>query len=221
MTTIAFDTSTTATVAAVSHAGKVFETRLDAPNGGHPAHSRQLLDSLEALLGQAGAAWRDVERVGVGTGPGTFTGLRIASATAEGLRRSIGAEIVPVSSLEALAWPALGSEEATAVCAVIDARRGEVFASGWSGEGKPLFGPVAAGPDDLVAMLDQAGQPWLLAGVLPGGFDAIEEMGVVRGPVFEFITGEALCALAERGESLSGPALPEYVREPDAVKSGG
>ena len=80
MTTIAFDTSTPLTVAAVSVNGGILERSLEAPPGGHPAHCAQLVGALDSLLAGAGSGWDEVERIGVGAGPGTFTGIRVASS---------------------------------------------------------------------------------------------------------------------------------------------
>ena len=94
------------------------------------------------LLERAGLGWRELDRIAVGVGPGAFTGLRVGVATARGLAQSLSLELVGVSSLEALAEPALvdrtdlssagaGSreDEPEGLLAVIDARRGEAFAS--------------------------------------------------------------------------------------------
>ena len=71
----------------------------------------------------------------MGLGPGTFTGLRVGVATARGLAQSLGVELVGVSSLRALAEPALPDsltpERCALVLAVLDARRGEAFAAAY------------------------------------------------------------------------------------------
>lgn len=222
MTTIAFDTSTPLTVAAVNVNGEIFDSSLEAPAGSHPAHCAQLVGALDSLLTAAGSRWDEVERIGVGAGPGTFTGIRIASSTAEGLRRPTGASVVPVSSLEALALPLCGAGPGRPIVSVIDAKRGEVFAAGWSRSGDLLFGPVAWGPHALVERLQTLDRGWALAGELPGSFEeAIAASGVVteRGPTA--IPPRALCELAISGDPVPGPALPTYVREPDAVRPNG
>lgn len=221
MTTVAFDTSTASTVAAVEVGSGVFEKVLDAPPAGHPAHSAQLLASLDSLLLEAGSSWDAVERIGVGEGPGTFTGLRIAAATAEGLRRSTGAVVVGVSSLEALALPALEGGTGLPACAVIDARRGEVFMGGWSAEGEKLFGPVAGSPEQCLELLRRAGEAWQLAGRLPEAFEEpFSSSGLFDSPVGNpaEISGGSLCLLTARGFGVSGAMVPAYVREPDAVR---
>lgn len=215
----AFDTSTPATVVALGGDDGLLEARLEAPATGPPAHSSQLLPALASLLEQAGAGWGDVARLGVGTGPGTFTGLRIAASTVEGLRRATGAPVVGIDSLEALSLPARRAEPGRPVCALLDARRGEVFASGWLADGSPAFGPLALAPGALPGLL--AGDPaWLVAGEAPGPFEReLADAGIETVPDGDprnLIGGTALCELARQGTPLTGPALPHYVREPDA-----
>ena len=222
MTTIAFDTSTSRTVAAASCGGAVAEAVLEPPGGGRPGHSAQLLAALDGLLDQAGSGWEEVDRIAVGTGPGTFTGLRIAAATAEGLRRATEATVVGVSSLEALAQPALGGD--LPVASLIDARRGEVFAAGWDPAGEPLFGPVAVSPDGLVEQLAAISGRWLVAGEAPEPFGAALSQAGIAPPGDESrsaVSGRALCELAGRALPVVGPVKPAYVREPDAVRADG
>ena len=218
MFTVAFDTSTAATVAGIEGPDGTLEARLEAPPGSHPFHGAQLLPALAGLLEEAGARWQDVGRIGVGSGPGTFTGLRIAAATAEGLRRVVNAPVVAVDSLQALGLPLLRSAVGRPACALLDARRGEVFAAGWGPDGRRRFGPVAAAPGALARLLGDGG--WLVAGQPPAPFaEILDEQGIERLPGEDprnLIGGAALCELAREGEPLDGPALPNYVREPDA-----
>ncbi len=81
------------------------------------------------------AAGAGIERIAVGVGPGTFTGLRIGVASAQALAHSRAIPLVGVSSLHTLG---LGAAEwrSAAVLALIDARRGEVFAAGWPAIGQ-------------------------------------------------------------------------------------
>lgn len=81
-----------------------------------------LLEDLDALLRQGGASARDVDVLAVGTGPGSFTGIRIGLATARGLALALDVRGAGVSTLDALAAGAPGAVP------VIDARRREVFA---------------------------------------------------------------------------------------------
>jgi len=124
---LAFDTATAATVAAFGE----LERRDDPPAGTRPGHAQKLLSLIHAVLNESNAGWGDVDRIAVGVGPGTFTGLRIGIATAQALAQATAIELVGVStlaSLELAARSALGDQRQ--ILAVIDARRNEAFVSG-------------------------------------------------------------------------------------------
>jgi tRNA threonylcarbamoyladenosine biosynthesis protein TsaB len=135
MRILAFDTATSATTVALAGAGDVvLEARHDPPPRARPGHATQLLPLATRLLDQAGIDWDQLDRIAVGVGPGTFTGLRIGIATARALARGRGIPLVGVSTLQSLAMNAgLGPLPARldSVLAVLDARRGEVFAASW------------------------------------------------------------------------------------------
>jgi tRNA threonylcarbamoyladenosine biosynthesis protein TsaB len=137
VTVLGFDTATLSTSVALRLAdGATFTARDDPASGGHPGHATRLLALADGLLDQADIAWRDLERIAVGVGPGRFTGLRVGVATARALAQSLSLSIVPVSSLRALAHGAAREFPHGGLLAVIDARRGEVFAAAYApGEG--------------------------------------------------------------------------------------
>ncbi len=88
-------------------------------------HSRHLLKNIDDVLAQSGLDFVDVDGVAVSTGPGSFTGLRIGLSTVKGLSVATGVPVAGVSSLRALAF---GSPFFDCnVCAVIDARKNEVY----------------------------------------------------------------------------------------------
>jgi tRNA threonylcarbamoyladenosine biosynthesis protein TsaB len=84
-----------------------------------------LLPAVDRLLKQAGLAAKDLGAVAVSVGPGSFTGLRVGLATAKGLALGTGAMLVGVPTLEVLA-EGYAVPDVT-ICALLDARRGEVF----------------------------------------------------------------------------------------------
>src|SRR5207237_223901 len=95
MRMLAFDTATSATTVALAGAGDaVLEARHDPEPGGRPGHATHLLPLAAGLLDRAGIGWDTIERLAVGVGPGTFTGLRIGIATA----RAVGDGALPVRS---------------------------------------------------------------------------------------------------------------------------
>jgi tRNA threonylcarbamoyladenosine biosynthesis protein TsaB len=215
---LGLDTATPATVVAVlPDDGEPVELRHDPAPGERPGHAAKLLPLAGSALQAVGATFVDVRRIGVGVGPGTFTGLRIGVATARALAQATGAELAAVSTLEALA-EAAGAEGS--VLAVIDARRGEAFAAGY-GRGQRLSGPVAIAPEDLAALADPAHGPWLAVGDGAVRFRDRLEPAVdvpVDASTLHRVSALAVCRLAMTAPSVDRDALlPEYVRAPDAV----
>ncbi|MBO4497504.1 MAG: tRNA (adenosine(37)-N6)-threonylcarbamoyltransferase complex dimerization subunit type 1 TsaB [Lachnospiraceae bacterium] len=89
-------------------------------------HSQTLLPMIDRVLGDAEMSVNDLDAIAVSRGPGSFTGLRIGSATAKGLAASAGIPILEVPTLEALAV-GVGNAGGRLICPVIDARRNEVY----------------------------------------------------------------------------------------------
>jgi tRNA threonylcarbamoyladenosine biosynthesis protein TsaB len=92
-----------------------------------PAHSEKLLTMVDCLLKEVGVEKNEIEGIAVSTGPGSFTGLRVGISTAKGLAFTLGIPVVSVSSLEVLARNVLFN--ALNICAMIDARKKEVYAA--------------------------------------------------------------------------------------------
>jgi tRNA threonylcarbamoyladenosine biosynthesis protein TsaB len=113
MLTLAFDTATGTATSALVWDGEVL--------GELASRAATVLEDVDALFRRGGVRPTQLEGIVVGTGPGSFTGLRMGVATARALSFSLDVPLAGVSTLAALA---AGSPEALAV---IDARRGEVF----------------------------------------------------------------------------------------------
>lgn len=224
MNVLGFDTSTSATaVALITADGRTLEARDDPPAGAHPGHATRLLAMAEELLREAAMGWPEVGSLAVGVGPGTFTGLRVGVATARGLAQSLGLGLLGISSLRALA--AGLPESPGGVLAVIDARRGEVFAAAYGSALEELLEPRALAPGligQTVAGLGPGAEPWTAIG--DGALryrGEIEAAGVLVGEdssPFHLLRAGALCELALAG-APAGPyaeVLPDYRRRPDA-----
>jgi tRNA threonylcarbamoyladenosine biosynthesis protein TsaB len=209
---LGLDTATPSTAVAVwAPGGPAVERRDDPPPGRRPGHAARLLVLVEEALAQAGATWDDIDRIAAGVGPGGFTGLRLGIATARALAQARALPLVGVSSLQALAAPH------PAALAVIDARRGEVFAAGWHG-GERFLDPVAIAPGELAAQV--------VPGTLAVGDGAIkfrvelERAGAVvpadESPAHR-VSALEVCRLGAAGDPADRDALlPDYCREPDA-----
>lgn len=87
-------------------------------------HSRRLIKSVEKLFLETGTTWSDVGAIGLGLGPGSFTGLRIGLATAKGFAVAAKIPLVGVTTLEALAAGCISSRP---ICSVLDARKKQVY----------------------------------------------------------------------------------------------
>ena len=88
-------------------------------------HSQTLLPMLEEIVASSGLDMKEIDAIAIAAGPGSFTGLRIGSATAKGLGLALKKPIVPVSTLEALAYNLYGTD--SLVCPIMDARRNQVY----------------------------------------------------------------------------------------------
>jgi tRNA threonylcarbamoyladenosine biosynthesis protein TsaB len=212
---LGIDTATPSTAVAVWSPGHAVERRDDPPPGGRPSHASRLLALVEEIVD-----WDAVERIAVGVGPGGFTGLRIGIATARGLAQARDLPLVGVSSLEALAAgvrPPAGSDpigsDPIAVFAVIDARRGEVFAAS-----PGRFGARALTPAALASRI--------VPGSLAVGDGAVrfreelERAGATvpadDSPLHRVSAVHVARLGAEREPAGRDALLPDYRREPDA-----
>jgi tRNA threonylcarbamoyladenosine biosynthesis protein TsaB len=201
---LAFDTATPSTVVGLGRGADdlVADARHDPAPGERPGHAAQLLALCERVLAEAGMSWGDLTRLGVGVGPGTFTGLRIGVATARGLAQARGLETVAVPTLQTLV-------DGPDAVGCLDARRGEVFAAAAD---RPA---VAVAPDGLAAALGAG--PWRVRG---DGADRYAE--VLRAQGLEVEPGarvEARWLVGLAAKAAPATAIePDYVRAPDAKR---
>jgi tRNA threonylcarbamoyladenosine biosynthesis protein TsaB len=191
--TLAFDTATDVATAALVRGGTVL--------GERRSRAVRILADVEGLLADGGVARSDVRRLVVGTGPGSYTGLRMGLVTARTLALALDVPVAGVSTLAALAAGARGATP------VLDARRREVFTL-VAGE------PSVLSPDDLRV---RSGDTYVGDGALRYR-DSIEGRGGIVPPDED----DAHVPWARHHAALAaefGPAElvePLYLRVPDA-----
>ncbi|HEX8959406.1 MAG TPA: tRNA (adenosine(37)-N6)-threonylcarbamoyltransferase complex dimerization subunit type 1 TsaB, partial [Solirubrobacterales bacterium] len=165
-----------------------------------------------------------VGAIAVGLGPGSFTGLRVGIATARALGLSRGLPVTGVCTLDALGR-ALSERAGDSEClAVLDARRGEVFAALYAASGERLWGPLVCSPAELAERVGERTEPLPAAGSGAVRFrQELASCGVEApddaDPVHR-IAARHVCALASAaiGGEGPGPVAPIYLRPPDAER---
>jgi len=117
-------------------------------------HSQTLLPMLDEITKQIDLDFETIDRIAVAKGPGSFTGLRIGSATAKGLGLALQLKIVGIPTLHALAYNLYGSSQV--ICPIMDARREQVYTGIFTFEGKEENGERSF---ELQVLKDQSAMP--------------------------------------------------------------
>ncbi len=213
---LGLDTATSRLTVAVRGGGDTVAASALGPTGtGRPRHAQELLPAVEAAVGAAGG-WDAIERIGVGVGPGTFTGLRIGIATARALAQARSLPITGVSSLAALA----GGSSGDPVLAVIDAKRGEVFAAMFGADGERLWDDAVYGPDELADRLTDVPAPVAVGAGALMFRECLEAAGARVPPDADSahdLNASFVCTLAAKLDSSPIDEIePNYLRRPDA-----
>lgn len=182
-TLIAIDTATDLCSVALARGGRVIERAEEVGQ----KHSERILPMVQDLLRGARLQLRDCDAIAFGSGPGAFTGLRIACGIAQGLAFGAGLPVVAVGNLEALALAAFEAVPAArSVLAAIDARMQEAYWAVYSIDGGGLA---------------QRSSPALAA--------ASELAGICRRHAPDLVAGNALLAFPEQAAALSCALAPD------------
>ncbi|QIE46460.1 tRNA (adenosine(37)-N6)-threonylcarbamoyltransferase complex dimerization subunit type 1 TsaB [Pseudohalocynthiibacter aestuariivivens] len=197
------DTSGSYCSAVLLQGGEVLsDVYQDMPKG----QAEALFPLLQDLLVRGGATWRDLSAIGVGTGPGNFTGIRISVSAMRGLALALEVPVIGVTLLDALAHgtsgPVLGS---------IAAPRGQAYVQG--------HGMVQNVPPALVAISDlqlDLAEPGLVS-IGSAGSEIAARLGVPHVPA-PYAPGSAIARIAalRRAHDIS-PAAPFYLKPADAA----
>ncbi len=203
MKVLVIDTALNACTAAVFDGDRPLGVRVEPMAKGHQERIGGLVRDAVADAG----GFEGIARIGVTVGPGSFTGLRVGLAFAQGLGAALGVPVVGISTLAGLARSADGGAGTTA--AVIDARRGQVYLQTFEG-GVATLSSAALGLDAARETLAAADRIWAGNGAaLVTDNLAIEPLTVP--------TPAALAALTIAADPAEAPPKPLYLRAPDAT----
>jgi tRNA threonylcarbamoyladenosine biosynthesis protein TsaB len=196
---LSLDTATDIATACVWRDGSVLA---ESATRARSVAAQRVLADADRLMAEAGVTPADLDLVVAGTGPGTFTGLRIGLAAARALGFALGIPVKGVSTLDAL----LAGRGVEVAC--VDARRGEVFAAGAGLEPQPIS------PEELAAGLP--------AGTLCAGDGAIRYRDRLAGLEIPTDDSPLHVPWARHHAELAGtagPPEPLYLRAPDADRA--
>jgi tRNA threonylcarbamoyladenosine biosynthesis protein TsaB len=212
MRLLVIDTALGACTAAVFEDERPLAVRFEPMTKGH---QERLGGLVRDVMAEAGRSFDALDRIGVTVGPGSFTGLRVGLAFAQGLGAALDRPVVGVSALDALA--ASLDSGATPVAALIDARRGQVYAR--------LFMDGAAVGADEALSLDEAARR---IGALGKDVRLVGSGAAVLAEAFPDLimasvdprvapSAKALARLVAAADPADHPPRPLYLRAPDAT----
>lgn len=212
MKLLVIDTALGACTAAVFADGGPLAVRFEPMAKGH---QERLGGLARDVVAEAGGGFESLDRIGVTVGPGSFTGLRVGLAFAQGLGAALDRPVVGVSTLDALA-ASLDAEDRP-VAALVDARRGQVYARMFA-NGAPLAQAEALSLEHAAERIGELGSSVSLVGngaaVL---IDAFPDLAFARRDDRIAPSPEALARLTAEGSPPAHPPRPLYLRAPDAA----
>jgi tRNA threonylcarbamoyladenosine biosynthesis protein TsaB len=227
MNLLAVDTTSEGCSAALWKSGQLFERAILAPRG----HTRHLLPMVREVTSQSGLDLKQLDGLAFGCGPGSFTGLRIATGVVQGLAWGLGVPVLPISSLMAVAAQAIRlghAGEGDGLAVAFDARMKEVY---WqcfvchNNNPVALNEPQVSTPPDIVlpqhGVLSQQGPArWIGAGSGWAFADQFPEPVIARVhswheglyPLASDIAKLAAAGWSGQQKVTASEAVPVYVR---------
>lgn len=219
MLILAIDTSGPRTAVVLRRTGDAPETIAQDIQPMERGHAEALLPAVAGVMTMTGVDWPAIGRIAVISGPGSFTGVRIGVAAARGLALASGAAAVGFSALVATAR-SLGKIPPGGILIANDARRGQVFAEVFAADGTSVCAAMAASPDTVIANL-----PASVGAVAGTGSAAITAAARGAGRLLTDIGAPAIdlgvvADMAAKVDPATHPAVPLYLRPPDAKPQG-
>ena len=224
---LALDTSTEACSVALKLDDQVLEDFRLVPR----KHTQLLLPMIEGVLAEGGVKLNDLDGIAFANGPGSFTGLRIATGVVQGLAFGANLPVIPVTTLETMAFTLFREHFAHYIISSLDARMGEVYwaAYHWNGQGFDcLAEPEVISPDQVALVHPIPDADWVGAG---NGWQLLDQFSPVMQSLLQQTYADLLpkagdiARLAElywqQGKTVRAEdAMPVYLRDNVAFKKG-
>ena len=128
-------------------------------------HSQTLLHMIDEMFKISEIELESIEAIAITSGPGSFTGLRIGSATAKGLGQALNIPLIEVPTLEAMAYNFFATDKV--ICPIMDARRNQTYTAAYKIEGEELKEMIAGSAmsiDELIEKLNEIGEDVIFVG---------------------------------------------------------
>ena len=173
-------------------------------------HSEKMMEVLHKVLVDSGVNMEEIDVIAVSKGPGSFTGIRIGMAAAQGMAHALDKPILGINALDGLAYNMMGSK--SLLCPVINAQRNEVYTSLYRWDDKSLnrlWEYRLLKVDKLLEDLGKLNTPVTLLG---DGMPLFEKHLDNKQPLFENISFSHPAFSMPRGSSIAGKALWEYTQ---------
>lgn len=216
MRVLAIDTALEACAAAVldtDHGEITASETLSMVRG----HAEALMPLVARVMGAAGIAFADLDRIAVTIGPGSFTGLRVGISAARGIALAAGKPAIGLSTLAGFAAPLIAEDDSTNVVAAIDARHDRVYLQVFGTGGRTLVAPRVATLRDAVRAAITG--PPRVVGSAANQVAAAWPRGVEPPLLVEQRGAPDIGWMAQLGAAAAdghGPPKPLYLRAPDA-----
>jgi tRNA threonylcarbamoyladenosine biosynthesis protein TsaB len=215
MRVLAIDTALETCAAAVldTDSGETAGESLPMQRG----HAEALLPLIERVMRQSGLPYSALDRIGVTSGPGSFTGLRVGISAARAIALTAGRPVVGVTTLAAFAAPPIERDGKTALIVAIDARHRNVYLQAFAPGGITSTAPRIASIDDAVHAAGDAPvrivgtAAKMLAAAWPSDAPAPLSVEDLRAPDIAWVA-----RLAAVANESAGKPKPFYLRAPDA-----
>ncbi len=169
--------------------------------------AERLMPMLDELLTETGIGWADLGAIGVGIGPGNFTGIRISIAAARGLALALGIPAIGISRFDALAYG-----QPRPCVALVDAPRDRIYLQRFTETGAEP--PVLCSLRDIEGALARQHGRW----IGPHAEDCASRLsGVAAEPTLSCAEAIARIAATRFGVDRPAPPAPLYIRPADAA----